>query len=125
MFDADVIQADGGTRTASITGCFIVLKSVIKQLMDEGKIDEDPVAEFMAAISVGMKYGEVLLDLPYLEDSTAEVDMNVVMTESGKFIEVQGTAETAPFTKKQLDSMLEVAQKGIMELISLQKQALK
>ncbi|MFH1428551.1 MAG: ribonuclease PH [Candidatus Margulisiibacteriota bacterium] len=124
MIDADVIQADGGTRTASITGAFIALKSVVKELLAAGIITKDPISDFLAAISVGIKDGETLLDLPYIEDSTAEVDMNVVMTESGKFIEVQGTAEAEPFSKTQLDEMLELAQKGILELIQLQKEAL-
>ncbi|MFC1478182.1 ribonuclease PH [Candidatus Margulisiibacteriota bacterium] len=124
MIDADVIQADGGTRTASITGAFIAVKSIVDEQIAAGVIIKDPISEFLAAISVGMKDGEILLDLPYIEDSTAEVDMNVVMTESGRFIEVQGTAETEPFSKTQLDEMLEVAQKGILELIQLQKEAL-
>jgi len=125
LLDADVIQADGGTRTASITGCFIALQSAVSELLTNRVIKENPLSEYVAAVSVGMKDGEVLLDLPYLEDSEADVDMNVVMTESGKFIEVQGTAEADPFSRTQLDAMLTVAEKGIRELIRKQKDVLK
>ena len=124
LLDADVIQADGGTRTASITGCFIALKSAVQFLLSEKTIKEDPINENLAAVSVGIKDGEVLLDLCYLEDSSADVDMNVVMTESGKFIEVQGTAEAEPFTQAQLNAMLKTAEKGIIELIGKQKECL-
>lgn len=125
LLDADVIQADGGTRTASITGCFIALQSAIQFLLAEKTIKENPISENLAAVSVGIKDGEVLLDLCYVEDSSADVDMNVVMTESGKFIEVQGTAEAEPFTQDQLNAMLKIAGKGITELIGMQKECLK
>jgi len=125
LLDADVIQADGGTRTASITGCFIALQSAVQFLLAEKTIKEDPIIESLAAVSVGIKDGEVLLDLCYVEDSAADVDMNVVMTDSGKFIEVQGTAEAEPFTQDQLNAMLKIAGKGITELIDMQKECLR
>jgi len=124
LVDADVIQADGGTRTASITGACIAVRSLLTALRNERIISADPFPELVAAISVGMVDGEAVLDLPYNEDSQAEVDMNVVMTESGKFIEIQGTAEHAPFTKIQMDQMVALAEKGIRELFVKQKEAL-
>ena len=123
--DCDVIQADGGTRTASITAAWLALYDALKSLMADGKISENPLKEHLAAVSVGIINGEALLDLCYSEDSAAEVDMNVIMTESGKFVEVQGTAENNPFSKQQLDELLEIASKGIKQLISIQKGHLK
>lgn len=125
LIDADVIQADGGTRTAAITGSFVALKDAVNYLLKQGKIEEDPIRENLAAISVGVLHGVPMLDLNYEEDAGAEVDMNVVMTDSGKFVEVQGTAEDRPFTKKDLDEMIELAKKGIGELIKKQKEVLK
>lgn len=119
--DADVIQGDGGTRTASITGCYIALEHAIQRLIDEGKLLSSPVLDSVAAISVGVVNGKPVLDLCYAEDSTAEVDMNVVMTGSGKLVEVQGTAEGAPFTEATLFQMLKLAKKGIRELAGIQK----
>ena len=120
--DCDVIQADGGTRTASITGSFVALVDALRGLF--GSQAEIPVTEYLAAVSVGKVHGEILLDLAYDEDSKAEVDMNIVMTESGKFVEVQGTAEGLPFSRQELDGLLEIAGKGINELIAAQKDAL-
>ncbi len=122
--DCDVIQADGGTRTASITGAFVALYDAITYLKDNGKIEKEPIKEFLAAISVGVLDSKVLLDLNYEEDFKAEVDMNIVMTASGKFVEVQGTAEENPFTKAEMESMMEMAKKGIDELVVKQKEAL-
>ena len=119
--DADVIQGDGGTRTASITGCYIALEHAIQNLIKEGKLTESPVLDSVAAISVGVVNGKPVLDLCYAEDSTAEVDMNVVMTGSGKLVEVQGTAEGAPFSEATLLQMLKLAKKGIHELAGIQK----
>ncbi len=123
--DCDVIQADGGTRTASITGGFLVLKMACQGLMSEGKVKEDPIKEHLAAISVGVVNDQVVLDLPYTEDSCAQVDMNLVMTESVNFVEVQGTGEENTFSKEELNLMLEYGEKGILELIELQKKSLK
>lgn len=122
--DADVIQADGGTRTVAITGSFIALYDALSKLKAEGKIKSVPIKEFLAAVSVGIVAGAPLLDLAYAEDFQANVDMNVVMTESGQFVEVQGTGETSPFTKKQLEVMLELSSRGIKQLIAKQKEAL-
>lgn len=122
--DCDVIQADGGTRTASITGAFIAMSDAFLTLLMKGNIDSNPVKECLAAASVGIVAGEPVLDLDYSEDSSAEVDMNVVMTESGRLVEIQGTAESHPFTKEGLGSMLDLAEKGIKELISIQKELL-
>ncbi len=119
--DCDVIQADGGTRTASITGAYVALRLAVDRLMKEKLIKEDPIIEGLAAISVGINKQTPILDLCYLEDSAAEVDANFVMTESGKIIEVQGTAEGAPFSKEELMEMMELAEKGIGELIDMQK----
>ncbi|NLW91674.1 MAG: ribonuclease PH [Syntrophomonadaceae bacterium] len=119
--DCDVIQADGGTRTASITGSFVALYLALQKLKDKGVIDTIPLKDYVAAISVGMLDGEVLLDLEYVEDSRAEVDMNVAMTGSGDFVEIQGTGEKNTYSRAQLDAMLAMAQKGIFELIDLQK----
>ncbi|MDX9714264.1 MAG: ribonuclease PH [Dissulfurispiraceae bacterium] len=122
--DCDVIQADGGTRTASITGAFVAMSDAFYSLLSKGLIDNNPVTEHLAAASVGLVGGEAMLDLDYSEDSAADVDMNVVMTESSRIVEVQGTAETHPFTKERLNSMLNLAEKGIIELISMQKELL-
>ncbi len=122
--DCDVIQADGGTRTACITGGCIALYDALKTLQGFGVIGALPLTGMVAAVSVGIVGGEVLLDLNYEEDSTAEVDLNLVMTETGNLVEIQGTAEGAPFSKDRLDAMITRAEKGIRELIALQKQAL-
>jgi ribonuclease PH len=122
--DCDVIQADGGTRTASITGAYVALVEAMRRWLDRGIINVDPIADAVAAVSIGMVDGKILLDLCYEEDSRAEVDMNYVMTGSGKFIEVQGTAESAPFTKKQMERMAEIAQQGIKELVKAQKKVI-
>ncbi len=119
--DCDVIQADGGTRTASITGACVALFDAIDSL----DLDVAPVRQLIAAVSVGIVAGQPLLDLEYVEDSGADTDMNVVMTEKGKFIEVQGTAEADPFDRQQLDKMLSLAEKGILELNELQRSALE
>ena len=119
--DCDVIQADGGTRTASITGAFIALVELFKRLRQEGVVKEIPVSDYLSAISVGIVDNQILLDLEYEEDSRAEVDMNFVMTGSGLFIEVQGTAERVPFNKAQLDQMTELAVNGIQKIIERQK----
>jgi ribonuclease PH len=122
--DCDVIQADGGTRTASITGAYVALVEAARRWLDRGVINVDPVKDSVAAVSIGMVGGKILLDLCYEEDSRAEVDMNYVMTGSGKFIEVQGTAESAPFTKRQMERMAEIAQQGIKELLKAQKKVI-
>lgn len=119
--DCDVIQADGGTRTASITGGFIALVELFKKMKADGIVKEIPVNDYVSAISVGIIENKILLDLEYEEDSKADVDMNFVMTGSGKFIEVQGTAEHIPFDKKQMHEMTTLAGQGIEELIALQK----
>jgi len=119
--DCDVIQADGGTRTASITGSFIAMMDAVQFLRKEKKIEGMPVRDYLAAISVGKVGGELLLDLNYAEDSTAEVDMNVIMTGSGKFVEVQGTAEQQAFAKKELDDLLRLAASGVKKLVASQK----
>jgi len=122
--DCDVIQADGGTRTASITGAFVALVLALQQMNEKGLIHVMAVTDYVAATSVGIIAGAPMLDLAYEEDSKAEVDMNVVMTGSGKFIEVQGTAETMPFGRDALNELLDLAQKGITDLIALQKAAI-
>ena len=123
--DCDVIQADGGTRTASITGACVALYDAIQVLMARGKIKENPMTAMLAAISVGVYNGEVILDLDYPEDSDAETDMNVVMTSEGGFVEIQGTAEAKPFTPDELNKMLAVAKQGIDELFGVQQEALE
>ncbi len=122
--DCDVIQADGGTRTASITGGFVALYDAMRFAVQNGIIERNPVKNMVSAISVGIVGGEPMLDLCYEEDYRAEVDMNVVMTGDGRFIEVQGTAEGEPFTKETLNELLLLAEKGIKELIALQKEVL-
>jgi len=121
--DCDVIQADGGTRTASITGAFVALTDAVNKLIAEGKLTESPIRENVAAISVGVVNGVPLLDLDYPEDSACETDMNVVMTASGRFVEIQGTAEGEPFTRDEMNALLGLAEKGIAELIALQQKA--
>lgn len=122
--DCDVIQADGGTRTASITGAYVALHDAISYLLASGKITENPLTQAIAAISVGVHQGMPVLDLDYIEDSDCDTDMNIVMTEDGGFVEIQGTAEGAPFDRAAMDSMLDLAHIGIKQLISKQKQAL-
>jgi ribonuclease PH len=122
--DCDVIDADGGTRCASITGGAVALYQALRTLKNEGMIETIPMAEMVAAVSIGIKDGEVFLDLDYALDSTVDVDMNIVMTESGKLVEVQGTAEEQAFTRDQLNQMLDLAEKGIKEIIAAQKKAL-
>ncbi|MBM4339752.1 MAG: ribonuclease PH [Deltaproteobacteria bacterium] len=123
--DCDVIQADGGTRTASITGAYVALVDAFRIMVEKGLIKKIPIQDSVAAVSVGKVGGEILLDLNYAEDSRAEVDMNVVMTGSGKFIEVQGTAENAVFSKKEMDQLIRVAEKGIKKLTIFQKKMLE
>ncbi len=123
--DCDVIQADGGTRTASITGGFIALVDCLLKMRRDGLINKLPLLDFVAATSVGVVEDSLILDLSYAEDSRAEVDMNVVMTGAGKFIEIQGTAEKEPFTTAQMKDLLNLAKKGIAELIEIQKEILK
>ncbi|VAX32574.1 Ribonuclease PH [hydrothermal vent metagenome] len=122
--DCDVIQADGGTRTASITGAYIALVNAMRYAVRNGIIERNPVKDYLAAVSVGVVSGEPMLDLCYEEDFKAEVDMNIVMTGSGKYVEVQGTAEGEPFERETLDSLLTLAESGIKELIGVQKGAL-
>ncbi len=120
--DCDVIQADGGTRTASITGGFLALVDLFKRLRQNGTVKEIPINDFVSAISVGIVDNQLLIDLEYEEDSQADVDMNFVMTGSGLFIEVQGTAEQVPFNKEQLDKMTDLAANGIQKIIARQKE---
>jgi len=123
--DCDVIEADGGTRTASVTGAFVALHGALKKLAGQGVLDGIPLTDSVAAVSVGVVGGRVLLDLNYEEDSMAEVDLNVAMTGSGKFVEIQGTAEMTPFGHEALEKMLDYARKGILELSSVQTECLK
>ena len=120
LIDCDVLQADGGTRTASINGAYVALHDALTRIVQRGDLKEHPLREACAAVSVGIVGGVPLLDLPYVEDSTAEVDMNVVMTESGRFIEVQGTAEGMAFSRGELDDLLVLAELGIGQIVSLQ-----
>ena len=124
QLDCDVLQADGGTRTAAITGAYVAAQDAVKFLIASGKLKESPIIASVAAISVGIVQGTPLLDLEYTEDSACDTDMNVVMTGAGHFVEVQGTAEGAAFSRAEMDTLLELADKGIGELILLQKQAL-
>lgn len=125
MVDCDVIQADGGTRTASITGSMVALEMAVKRLMAEGKLTENPIVHRVAAVSIGLVNKEIALDLDYVEDSHAETDLNLVMNEEGGYIEVQGTAENgAVYTRSQLDKMLAIAESGIKELFAVQKCAI-
>jgi len=123
--DCDVIQADGGTRTASITGAYVALVDAFQKMVKNGLIEKVPIKDSVAAISVGKVEGEVFLDLNYEEDSKAEVDMNVVMTGVGKFVEIQGTAEGGAFTKKEMDELMKIAQRGIHVLTRIQKKSLE
>ena len=123
--DCDVIQADGGTRTASITGAFVALHDAIEKLRERRALARSPVRDFIAAISVGMYQGVPVLDLDYLEDSACGTDMNVVMTGSGGIVEIQGTAEGEPFSRMQMDAMMALADKGIRELVEAQRIALR
>ena len=123
--DCDVIQADGGTRTASITGSFVALADALNKVKKNGLLNKIPVKDFVAATSVGIVNGSLMLDLAYEEDSQAEVDMNIVMTGSGDFIEIQGTAERKPFDKSKMDSMLALAKKGIEDLVDIQRSLLR
>jgi ribonuclease PH len=123
--DCDVLEADGGTRTAAITGAFVAVMLAMRKLQAEGEIQEIPLKSCVAAISVGLVEGVPLLDLAYEEDVRAAVDMNVVMTDEGQFVEVQGTGEDAPFTQRQMSAMLKLARKGITELMAIQKKVLR
>ena len=123
--DCDVIQADGGTRTASITGAYVALCQALKTVRESGKLDSDPIKAAVAAVSVGIVDGEPLLDLYYEEDSRAAVDFNVVMTDQSEFVEVQGTAEESAFTRTQLDEMMTLAESGIRQLVEMQREAIE
>ncbi len=122
--DCDVIQADGGTRTASITGAFVAAQDAVNKLIAEGKLTESPIREAVAAISVGIVQGTPLLDLEYTEDAACDTDMNVVMTGAGHYVEVQGTAEGAAFSRQEMDALLGLAENGIAQLIVLQQESL-
>ena len=122
--DCDVLQADGGTRTASITGAFVAAHDAVTRLLAEGKLTSSPIKGHVAAISVGLLRGEALLDLEYVEDSACDTDMNVVMTGAGHFVEVQGTAEGVAFTRAEMNELLALAEQGIGELVVMQQQAL-
>ena len=122
--DCDVIQGDGGTRTAAITGSFIALVEALLKMEKQGILKKIPVADYVAAVSVGIVDGSPMLDLNYDEDSRAEVDMNVIMTGKGRFIEVQGTAEGQPFSSNEMDKLISLAKKGIKDLIRIQKNCL-
>ncbi|HHQ41004.1 MAG TPA: ribonuclease PH, partial [Chromatiales bacterium] len=122
--DCDVIQADGGTRTASITGAYVALVDAARHLLRAGAITQDPIHGQVASVSVGIYKGTPVLDLDYAEDSEAETDMNVVMNEAGAFVEIQGTAEGHPFRMDELMAMLELARKGIARLVEVQREAL-
>ena len=122
--DCDVLQADGGTRTAAITGAFVAAQDAVNGLLAQGKLTQSPIREAVAAISVGIVQGTPLLDLEYTEDSACDTDMNVVMTGAGHYVEVQGTAEGAAFTRAEMDALLALADKGIRELIELQQLSL-
>jgi len=122
--DCDVLEADGGTRTAAITGSYVALMLAMERLVTDKKLSSNPVQHAVAAVSVGMLNGAALLDLNYIEDSTAAVDMNVVMTDAGQMVEVQGTGEESTFTKKELSAMLKLAERGIKQLLATQAKAL-
>jgi ribonuclease PH len=124
QLDCDVLQADGGTRTASITGAYVAAVDAVSRLIADGKLEASPITAPVAAISVGMLRGVPLLDLDYNEDSSCDTDMNVVMTGAGHFVEVQGTAEGAAFSRKDMDAMMALAEKGIGELMDLQRKSL-
>jgi ribonuclease PH len=120
VVDCDVLQADGGTRTASICGGYVALHDALSRLIGAGRLKSHPLTEGLAAISVGMVGGTPMLDLPYIEDSKADVDMNVVMTGTGRFVELQGTAEGTPFSRAENDALVDLAEKGITEILALQ-----
>jgi len=122
--DCDVLQADGGTRTAAITGAFVAAQDAVNQLLAQGKLTQSPIRDHVAAISVGLLQGTPLLDLEYSEDAVCDTDMNVVMTGAGHFVEVQGTAEGAAFSRQEMNALLTLAEQGISELVALQKRAL-
>jgi ribonuclease PH len=122
--DCDVLQADGGTRTAAITGAFVAAQDAVNKLIGQGKLTASPILDHVAAISVGIVQGTPLLDLEYTEDSACDTDMNVVMTGAGHYVEVQGTAEGAAFTRSEMDNLLALAEKGIAELVVCQRQSL-
>jgi len=122
--DCDVLQADGGTRTAAITGAFVAAQDAVTGLLAQGKLTQSPIREAVAAISVGMVQGTPLLDLEYTEDSACDTDMNVVMTAGGHYVEVQGTAEGAAFSRAEMDALLALADQGIRELVQLQQASL-
>ena len=124
VVDCDVLQADGGTRTAAITGAFVAVHDAVSWLLAQGRIARSPIRDFVAAVSVGVVQGMPRLDLDYEEDAGCDTDMNVVMTGSGGFVEVQGTAEGAPFTRAEMDALLTLAAKGIGELVAAQRRAL-
>jgi len=124
VIDCDVIQADGGTRTASITGAYVALSGALNHLVSKKIITENPLQNMVAAVSVGMYQGQPVLDLDYAEDSNAATDMNVIMTDKMEFIEIQGTAEQTPFTREQFDQMTKLAEHGIRQIVSLQRDAL-
>ena len=123
--DCDVIQADGGTRTASITGACVALNDAINKMIADGKLKQNPIKSLVAAVSVGIVEGQAVCDLEYIEDSNADTDMNVIMTDDGRIIEVQGTAEGEPFSHEELLKLLELAKNGIATIIDAQRQALK
>ena len=123
--DCDVIQADGGTRTASITGAYVALVDAVNYMIENNIVAESPLTDYLAAVSSGIVKGEPLLDLCYEEDFAAQVDMNVVMTEAGEVVEVQGTAEEDPFTRQEMTKLVDLAEKGINDLIEKQKESLK
>lgn len=123
--DCDVIDADGGTRTASVTGSYVALRDALDKLVAKGKLNKTPLIDEVAAVSVGIVNGEALLDLDYSEDSSAQVDMNVAMTGAGKFVEVQGTAEGMPFSYTEFNEMIEIARRGIEELLLFQRKCLE
>jgi ribonuclease PH len=122
--DCDVIQADGGTRTTSITGSFVALAIAVSKIAEQHRLPAFPITDFLASVSVGIVNGEPMLDLNYEEDSTAKVDMNIVMTGGGAFVELQGTGEESPFTRQELNQLLELGERGILQLIEKQKEAL-
>ena len=124
QIDCDVLQADGGTRTAAITGAFVAAHDAVRWLIAQGRLQASPLRDFVAAVSVGVVEGTPLLDLEYVEDAACDTDMNVVMTGSGGFVEVQGTAEGAPFSRAEMDALLALAGQGIGELVAAQKAAL-
>ena len=125
ILDCDVLQADGGTRTAAITGASVALALACRHLVSEGLVDRDPMREMVAAVSAGIFQGTAILDLDYPEDSRAQVDMNLVATESGKLVEVQGTAEGDPFSREELDEIMDLGMDGIRALVQAQKRALE